>query len=62
MRVNQRPGTQWVSHTKDCDSAREPRAGAHQPWQTRTVKVAVNIGMGKPGMTRGSSGTPRKLC
>ena len=27
-----------------------------------TVKVAVNIGVGKPGMTTGSAGTPRKLC
>lgn len=62
LRVNQGPGTQWVSHTKDCDSAESPGLVPTSLGRLTTVRVAGNIGMGKPGMTTGSAGTPRKLC
>ena len=61
MRVNQGPGTQWVSHTKDCDSAESPGLMPTSLGRLATVRVAGNIRMEKPGMTTGSAGTPRKL-
>ena len=61
LRVNQGPGTQWVSHTKDCDSAESPGLMPTSLGRLATVRVAGNIGMEKPGMTTGSAGTPRKL-
>ena len=62
LRVNQGPGTQWVSHAKDCDSAESPGLVPTGLSRLATVRVAGNIGMGKPGVTTGSAGTPRKLC
>lgn len=62
MRVNQGPGAQWISHTKDCDSAESPGLVPTSLGGLATVRVAVNIWMGKPGTTPGSAGTPRKLC